>query len=109
MTEKGSTIYTDESGAVVENEVFSVKGKLYYAKPSGVIASDGFHTMKSGRKVYAKRSGELAVNKLLKVRGYKFYADENGTVVRDKWVTVGNKQYYCSKSCNITKERKIKA
>lgn len=109
VTEKGSTIYTDESGAVVENEVFSVNGKLYYAKPSGVIASDGFHTMKSGRKVYAKKSGELAVNKLLKVRGYKFYADENGTVVRDKWVTVGNKQYYCSKSCNITKERKIKA
>lgn len=109
ITAKGSKIYAKASGELITNTVFRVSGKTYCAKPSGALARNGFYTMESGKKVYAKASGVIMTNQVFKVRGKQFYANKNGVIIAKRWVTVGNKKYYCSAAYKITKTVKIAA
>lgn len=106
VTKKGSLIYALASGELYTGQTFRAAGKLYYAKPSGALARDGFYNTVSGDKIYAAPSGALKAQKLFRVKGKLFYADKKGRVLKNSWVSVGRKQYYCSKAYKVTKTKK---
>ena len=105
VTKKGSLVYALASGELYTGRIFRAAGRLYYAKPSGALARDGFYNTVSGDKIYAAPSGALKSNKLFRVKGKLFYADKKGRVLKNSWVSVGKKQYYCSRAYKITKTK----
>lgn len=105
VTKKGSLVYALASGELYTGRIFRASGRLYYAKPSGALARNGFYNTVSGDKIYAGSSGALKTNKLFRVKGKLFYADKKGRVLKNSWVSVGKKQYYCSRAYKITKTK----
>lgn len=105
VTKKGSLVYARASGELYTGRIFRAAGRLYYAKPSGALARDGFYNTVSRDKIYAGSSGALKTNKLFRVKGKLFYADKKGRVLKNSWVSVGKKQYYCSRAYKITKTK----
>lgn len=105
-TAKGSKIYAKATGELITAKIFRVDGDRYYAKPSGAVIRNTFYTLDSGQKVYARESGKLMRQCIFTVRGKQFYADKNGFLIKQKWVTVKGRNYYCSASYKITKDKK---
>ncbi len=100
------TYYVDENGIRVTGR-HQIEGKYYYFNKKGELQKKRW--IKSGsRRYYARKSGVLASNGIRKVNGYSYCFNKKGTMLTGKQVVKGKTYYFNESNGRMVKKQWVK-
>ena len=119
-SKKAKYYAADANGVIIQDGFFNKKypdvtsrvakkGATFYADQDGVILQYGIYKI-NGKRYALNKIGKIKKNGIIKIKKKKYIAKKNGSLYTEKWVWLDsrNKNYYCSKTGKVTKEKKTK-